>query len=176
MRDFSLFLPILAAALPLPASGQIALADSPIDNFVRETLEIHTRTSTCREEFDPNEALIKFDYAKGTMRKSEELDHKEPRVTNHIMTWQFPGFSLTSFTFFSFYGPSTWLRRLKISEPSELAQGVKFGDSVKKYAQVLEVSEELIRLNRVHVYRADVTFDVDDNDAVVSIIFECIAD
>ena len=176
MRKFSLLLPILVTALPLPASGQIALAGSPVDNFVRETLEIHTRTSTCREKFNPHEVLIKFDYAKGTMKKSEELDNREPGVTNHVMNWQFPGISLTSFTFFSFYGPSTWVRRLEITEPSELAQSLKFGDTVERYAQVLDIPEDSIRLNRVHVDRADVTFDVDDSDAIVSIIIECIAD
>jgi len=176
MRIFVIFLTMLAAALPLTTSGQIALAGSPVDDFVKEVMEIHTRTSTCRKEFNPHEALLKYDYAKGTMQKHEESDQREPDVTNHVMTWRFSGISLISSTHFSFYGPSTWLRRMELAEPSELVHGLKFGDSVQKFAETLAVSEASIRANRVHVDRADVTFVVGDNDAVDSIVFECVAD
>lgn len=176
MRNLAPFFAASIAMLPSGATGQIAMAGSPVDEFAREILEIHTRTATCREEFNPREALLKFDYSKGTMQKSEEMDRREPGVTNHVMKWEFQGLSLTSFTHFSFYGPSTWLARMKISNPSELAAGLRFGDSVKQFAQALEVPETSIRSNQVHVDRVDVTFIVDKNDAVISLVFECVAD
>ena len=176
MRNLAIFFAVIAAVLPSSVSGQLALAGSAADEFGKIVLTIHAKTTTCRDQFNPHEALIKFDYAKGTMQKSEELDQREPGVTNHVMTWQFSGLSLTSFTYFSFYGPSTWLRRMEISRPSELAHGLKFGDSVQRFAKILGVSEDSIRLNRVHVDRADVTFVVSDKDAIRSIILECIAD
>ncbi len=157
------------------AAGQLVEHGSPADGFVENLLQQHAGVDTCRDEFDAR-FLLKFDYADGSVRKWEEPDAREPDTTNHMMEWQFPGYRLIAFTFFSFYGPSTWLHQLELSAPTELPGGLRFGDSADRFHEVLSIAEPSTPAGRLITDHADVKLIVDYAGSVRSIILECVAD
>ena len=156
------------------ANGELVEYGSPADDFVKSLLVLHTGTETCRDEFDTR-FLLKFDYADGKHRKWEEPDRREPGVTNHTMEWTFPGYRLVAYTYFAFYGPSTWLHQLELSAPSDLPMDLQFGDSVERFAEILSLPAGAASTGMVtdHAY---VSFVIGDDNTVQSIILECVAD
>ncbi len=175
MRTWQLF-SVLAGLLMWEIAGsQLVQHGSLADRFITGLLEQHAGIETCRDEFDAR-FLLKFDYADGSSRKWEEPDAREPGVTNHMMEWKFPGYRLIAFTFFSFYGPSTWVHQLELSAPTELPHGLQFGDSADRFHDVLRLAEHSPPAGRVITDHADVELIVDDEGSVRSIIVECVAD
>ena len=157
------------------ANSEIAEFGSQADKFVTTLLRKNTGTETCRDEFDAR-FLLRFDYADGTSRKWEEPDAREPDVTNHVMEWTFPGYRLVTFTFFSFYGPSTWVRQLEISAPTELPNNLRFGGPIEEFSETLGLSRNLGTDRGITTGHADLAFVTDDDGKVQSIILECVAD
>ena len=146
------------------------------DAFVKYLLHDHAKATSCRDQYDPTSAVLRFDIRDGRMRKWEEPDRREPGVENHMMEWRFPGTVLMTSTHFSFHGPSTWLHSLKLTSPTELIGELNFGDSVGRFAQNLDISESTIRSRRTWYDGASVTFEVAEDDTVTSLLLECIAD
>ena len=179
MKKLIILLAAFMTTLSLVVHGQSVLVGSPADTFIKELLLNHTKTSTCEEKFVPYKALGKFEIRDGLMRKWEEMDAREPGMKHYMMSWQFPGITITSSTTFSYYGPSTWLNRMELSEPSELIKGLKFGDTVSQFSQVLGRPERLLRSEKFKITDrrgAYVTFVVGKNNVISSIVLECIAD
>ena len=63
-----------------------------------------------------------------------------------------------------------------IMPPSRLALGLRFGESLDRFAEKLEVRRDIIVSQNLYVLGASVTFRVDEDENVTSIVLECIAD
>ena len=176
MRKLTFLLLVMTALGSVVGYGQSDYTPTKADAFVKYLLHDHAKATSCRNRYDPTEAVLRFDIRDGQMRKWEEPDRKEPGVENHMMEWQFPGTILTTSTWFSFYGPSTWLHSLKLTSPTELTGELSFGDSVGHFARNLGVPESTIRSRRTWYDGASVTFEVAEDDTVTSLLLECIAD
>ena len=153
MRKLVLFTAFIGVGFVSSASAQLPESSSIAYRFVEFLLNEYGQTTSCRDEFDPHPAVARFEMRDGKTRKWEEMDRREPGVKNHMMSWQFPGITITSFTWFSYYGPSTWLDRLEMAEPVELGFGLDFGDSVADFSRTLEITEDFIRSRQDVVWR-----------------------
>ena len=176
MRKLTRFLTGLGLVIPIVAVGDATYEKTPSDSFILSLLTTYSKSSSCREEFDPMKAVSQFPGPDGKTRKWEEPDHKEPGVENHLMEWRFPGVTLTSSTHFMYYGPSTWLHSIQLATPVDLPPPIRIGQPVSEVAIALSVSENKIRSKRMWYAGASVTFDVDENDNIHSVLLECIAD
>jgi len=119
----------------------------------------------------------RFEYYAKTCSYRRERDPLTPGGENHVQQWNFSGVTISAFTFFDTYGPSTWLSKLELSEASAQLDGnLRVGDSIDKFAKVLELSESMKASGRLSSSRADVTLQVNDDGIVTRVILECIPD
>jgi hypothetical protein len=155
----------------------LAMYESKADDFIKTILEHYAGIDSCPDEFDPSFFLEDKDVRTENYSYRRERDVLTPGGENHVQQWGFSGVTVSAFTYFSDYGPSTWLSRLELSEASvELDGNLKVGDSIDEFTKVLELSKSMKAARRISSSRANVTFQVNDKGNVTRVILECVAD
>lgn len=144
--------------------------------FVVTLLSEIAFASSCRDEYDPSTAVRQHSMREGRMRKWEEQDRREPDTTNHMIEWVFPGFKLTTFTYFSWFGPSTWLHSLQLTSPTELPPPISFGQTSDEVLESLGNLDEKARSEQFWHESAYVTLDFGEDGGLQEVFLECIAD
>jgi hypothetical protein len=155
----------------------LALHESKADDFIKTILKHHVGIDGCPDEFNPNFFLKDKDVRPENYSYRRERDPLTPGGENHVQQWDFSGVTMSVFTYFSDYGPSTWLSKLELSEASvELDGNLTVGDPIDKFAELLELSESMKVARRISSSRANVTLQVNDKGKVTSVILECVPD
>lgn len=150
---------------------------SKADDFIMEILKTHADIEDCATRFDPRQLLRDIDVRDHNFKYWQEDDPLAPGGVEHMTLWTFPGLTILAATHFDMYGPSTWLVKIKISDPSvRLDENLQTGESFDKFVEKLEMSDDMKRTGRLSSYRGDVTFDVDAAGVVSSLSIECVAD
>lgn len=165
---------LVAAAAFKPI--QAGKAAEPVEPFVVALLREVAFGSGCRDEYDPSTAIRQHSMREGRMRKWEEKDRREPDTTNHMIEWEFPGFKLTTFTYFTWFGPSTWLHSLRLSSPTELPPPIAFGQTSAEVLESLGNPDEQRRAKQFWYESAYVTLDFGEDGKLQEVFLECIAD
>ena len=155
----------------------LVMYESKADDFIKTILEHHVGIDSCPDEFDPSFALKDRDVRPENYGYRRERDPLTPGGENHVQQWGFSGVTISAFTFFDAYGPSTWLSKLELSESSAQLDGIlKVGDSIDEFAKLLELSESMKVAGRLSSSRAEVTLQVNDEGIVTRVILECVPD
>lgn len=162
----------LSSASLVRAAGNVVPASAFVESLTRDV----ALGSTCRDEYDPRAAVLQHPMQRGSMRKWEEPDRREPDTINHMIEWSFPGFVLKTTTHFSWSGPSTWLHSLRISSPFELPAPLSFGQKIADVLDSLEVLDQTngpVQLSHDSAY---VNLEFNEDGELQEVFLECLAD
>ena len=155
----------------------LVMYESKADDFIKTILEHHAGIDSCPDEFDPSFALKDKEVRPENYSYTRERDLLTPGGENHVQQWDLSGVTISAITFFGAHGPSTWLSKLEFSEASARLDGnLKVGDSIDKFAKLLELSESMKAAGRLSSSRANVTLQVNGDGIVTRVILECVAD
>ena len=168
---------LLIGAATESSAQLVVMYESKADDFIKTILDHHVGIDSCSDEFDPSFSL------KDKGVRPENYSYQRERATltpggeNHVQQWNFSGITISAFTFFGAYGPSTWLSKLELTEVSAQLDGnLRVGDSIDRFAKLLEFSESMKAAGRLSSSRANVTLQVNDEGIVTRIILECVPD
>lgn len=167
-----ILLTAIAALEPLFAANDT----EPVKPFVEAILSDVAFGSSCRDEYDPSTAIRRHPMRDGRMRKWEEQDRREPDTTNHMIEWVFPGFTLTTLTYFTWFGPSTWLQSLRLTSPAELPPPIAFGQTSSEVLAALGNLDERSRSKQFWYESAYVSLNFGEDGKLREVLLECIAD
>ena len=168
---------IVFGAVAESSAQLLVMYETKADDFIRSILEHHVGIDGCPNEFDPRVALQGKDIRLENYSYWRERDPLTPGGENHVQQWNLPGVTITAFTFFGDHGPSTWLSKVELSDASaELDGNLKVGDTIDRFAKLLELSASMKSAGRLVTSRANVTFQVNDEGKVTRIVLECVPD
>ncbi len=155
-----------------------ASVPSPAEQFILDLISEVAQGSSCRNTFDPRPAVHFFEESAGygPMKTWQEPDRREPDVTNYMVQWSFPGFELTTSSHFGYYGVSTWLDSVRVTAPTKLPDPLSFDMPVRDLVSVLGNSDKKGRADQISYQSAYLSFGVDENDRLLFLFLECIAD
>jgi hypothetical protein len=164
-------------ALTDSSAQLLVMYESKADDFIKTILKHHVGIDSCPDEFDPSFALKDKDVRPENYSYRRERDPLTPGGENHVQQWNFPGVTISAFTYFGDHGPSTWLSKLELSEASAQLDGnLKVGDSIDKFVELLELSESMKAAGRLSSSRAEVTLHVNGEGIVTRVMLECVPD
>jgi hypothetical protein len=171
---FSIFCTLAVSQI---AVGQASDNFADVEQYVSSLLTSYAGTPSCVSgNFDTSAMVSQFKTADGKHRKWSEKDARDPNVENHMMEWEFPGLEIVTSTRFSYYGPTTWLYSLRLSDPTELPGPIGFGQTVAEFAKHFSISEMWIRNNGIYFEGNLVTFGIDAENKIQSLMIACIDD
>ena len=162
------------AMLTVSNAQLLVMYESKADFFIKNIMKNHVGIEECRTEFDPRKVLKGINVRDDEFEYWREKNPLAPGGAENMTRWTFSGLTILASTFFDSYGPSTWLVRIEISDPDiQLDGDLRIGDSLDKYTETLELSDDMKRTGRLASYRGDVTLHVDTMGVVSSLTIEC---
>ena len=174
----SLIATLFCLAISSVSSAQLlVMYESKADVFIKNIMIRHVGIEECRTEFDPRTVLKGINVRDDEFEYWREKNPMTPGGAENLMRWTFSGLTILATTYFDMYGPSTWLLRIEISDPAiQLDGDLRIGDSLDKYTEALELSDDMERTGRLASGRGDVTLHIDAMGMVSSLTIKCVAD